>query len=94
MSNDRAPSLLTEDEAAEALRVCTRTLRKERQAGRLPYILIGRSVRYAPADLETFIERARTTVAEPRRKPPTRKVGANHKGGVIVPFSQREDTRR
>ena len=48
--------LLTERQAAERLAVCERTLRKERQAGRLAYVLIGRCVRYAPADLETYIE--------------------------------------
>jgi hypothetical protein len=34
-------------------------LRKERQAGRLPYILIGRAIRYTLADLETFVESSR-----------------------------------
>lgn len=37
--------LLTEEQAAERLSLCTKTLRKERKAGRLPYILIGRAVR-------------------------------------------------
>jgi len=38
-----APALLTEDEAAQALRVCARTLRKARREGRLSYVLIGRA---------------------------------------------------
>lgn len=45
------PILLTEKEAAQRLSLCTRTLRKARQDGELPYILIGRAVRYAVADL-------------------------------------------
>lgn len=86
-----SPALLTEDEAAQALRVCARTLRKERQAGRLPYILIGRRVLYAPSDLETFLERARTTDApQPKRVGAGRgKVAPNRQSGVIVPFSKR-----
>ena len=60
MTAERAwQPLLTEDEAAEQLKLCTRTLRKERQAGRLPYILIGRAVRYTLADLEAFVEASR-----------------------------------
>lgn len=35
------PILLTESEAAEALRLCPRTLRKARKAGLLHYVLIG-----------------------------------------------------
>ena len=52
-------TLLTEAEAAAAVRLCPRTLRKERQAGRLTYVRIGRTVRYTTADLESFIEGAR-----------------------------------
>src|SRR5690242_7971457 len=51
--------LLTEEEAARRLNLCPRTLRKERQAGRLPYILIGRAVRYTITDLEQFVEASR-----------------------------------
>jgi excisionase family DNA binding protein len=82
------PALLTEGEAAEALRICTRTLRKERQAGKLPYILIGRRVLYSPSDLETFIERARTVTEVRPKNIGKGKGGAKPKGGVIIPFSQ------
>jgi len=81
-------ALLTEQEAADVLKLCPRTLRKERQAGRLPYILVGRSVRYAPSDLDQFIERSRM-VDTPRPKRAGGKASANHRTGVIVPFSQR-----
>jgi len=82
------PELLTEQDAAATLKVCPRTLRKERQAGRLPYILIGRSVRYAPSDLEVFVQRSRT-IDVPRQKRSGGKASPNHRSGVIVPFSQR-----
>lgn len=51
--------LLTEEEAAERLRVCCRTLRKARQSGDLSFHLIGRNVRYSESDLAKFIERSR-----------------------------------
>ncbi|MXP42943.1 helix-turn-helix domain-containing protein [Allopontixanthobacter sediminis] len=54
-----SPALLTEHEAAEALRVCTRTLRKARQEGALPYVRFGRTIRYTESDLTQFIEKAR-----------------------------------
>lgn len=88
-----SPSLLTEEEAAEAFRVCARTLRKERQAGRLAYILIGRCVRYDPTDLQAYIERLKTVDRQPAGKVAPRKVIANQKSGVIVPFSQRSAGR-
>lgn len=81
-----APALLTEPEAAEALRVCTRTLRKARQDGRLTYVLIGRSVRYTMEDLQSFIEASRQD-AQPCEKP-TRRVTARPRG-KIVPFTAR-----
>lgn len=89
--------LLTEDEAAARLQICGRTLRKERQAGNVRYILIGRCVRYHPDDLAQLIE-IKATVDRPQ---PTkrsgqggRKVSANRGGGVIVPFSERQRRRR
>jgi excisionase family DNA binding protein len=50
--------LLSEEQAAALLGVSDRTLRKERQAGRLPYIMIRRVIRYSAADLNDYIERA------------------------------------
>ncbi len=83
--------LLTEVEAAERLRLCTRTLRKARKDGALHYILIGRAVRYTVADLESFVERLRKV--EPAclpPKPPRTKAAPQRGGGdVIVPFRER-----
>lgn len=75
--------LLTEDEAAERLRVCARTLRKERQAGRLPYVLIGRAVRYTLGDLESFIERARHQEPPARRQPTQGRKVRGNTGNVV-----------
>ncbi len=78
--------LLTEAEAAEALRIRPRTLRKCRQSGEIAFILFGRSIRYSVAEVNEFVGRA--TVANDRsltksmRRVPTRAVG------TIIPFSK------
>lgn len=89
------PILLTEAEAAKRLSLCTRTLRKARQDGQLPYILIGRAVRYTIADLESYIERLRQVqpACQPAQRP-ARISGSRPKGGgVIIPFSERSVRR-
>ena len=80
-------TLLTEAEAAEALRVCTRTLRKARHEGKLSYVLIGRAVRYTMSDLDSFIEASRQDAAQCERGP-TRTV-AKRQSGKIIPFTAR-----
>lgn len=88
------PLLLTEAEAAERLRVCTRTLRKARHAGLLHYVLIGRTIRYTLADLESYIERLRQVQPACRIKEPTRRTSQpSRKAGEIVPFTQRNARR-
>ena len=78
-------ALLTEQEAAEALRVCTRTLRQARKDGRLTYVLIGRCVRYTMDDLESFIAVSRQDTMP--RKRITRR--AARPAGKIIPFTAR-----
>ena len=82
-----APALLTEAEAAEALRLCTRTLRKARHEGKLSYVLIGRAVRYTMSDLESFIEASRQD-AQPCLNVPRKRTNARRPGNV-VPFTAR-----
>jgi len=63
MPNISQLPLLTERQAAELLGWTPDTLRLRRFRGQEPeYIKIGRSVRYAPADIEAFIIRSRVTV--------------------------------
>lgn len=78
--------LYTEPQAAEVLQVCTRTLRKARQEGRLTYVLIGRNVRYTLDDLDAFIEGSRQQNEQPRQAVTRRTV---RRQGKIVPFSAR-----
>lgn len=61
--------LLTEQEAADALRLSARTLRKARQAGQLNFFQHGSSIRYAPADLAQFIERNRVCPSTAAKAP-------------------------
>jgi len=59
--NSPAPLLLSPREAAQMLAVSPRFLWKitfERQPG-LPYVRMGRLVRYAVTDLQTWIDRQR-----------------------------------
>lgn len=78
--------LLTEVEAAEALRIRPRTLRKCRQSGEIAFIRFGRSIRYSAAEVNEFVGRA--TVANDRsptkstRRVPTRAIA------TIIPFSK------
>lgn len=81
------PHLLTEPEAAEALRVCPRTLRKARREGRLRYVLIGRAVRYSPDDLEAFVESSKQENQPCEKRPRSTSKG---KSGQIIPFSARQ----
>ncbi len=79
--------LLTETEAAERLRLCQRTLRKARAAGQLPYVLIGRSIRYTVADLESYVEALRRQSAPcPPKTAPTRR-SMKRRTGKIIPFT-------
>jgi excisionase family DNA binding protein len=60
LTNNSAPvagRLLTADEAADCLRISTRTLWTLTDRGELPCIRIGRSVRYRPADLASYCDR-------------------------------------
>lgn len=59
MSDQPTKRLITPEEAAELLGVEVQTLAVWRTTGRyeLPFVKVGRSVRYKAADLEKWIER-------------------------------------
>lgn len=86
--------LFTETEAAEAMKLCTRTLRKARQAGQLTYILHGRAVRYTLADLNSFIDSLRREEKpSPSIKPKSHPSGSTTSGGTVIAFSDRPSAR-
>lgn len=83
-----APALLTEPEAAAALHVCTRTLRKAREEGRLHWVKIGRRICYTPEDLAAFVDAARQCKAQRSSALPA---PIPRRGGTtIIPFSKRD----
>jgi excisionase family DNA binding protein len=57
LSTSAPARLLTTREAADYLRVSTRTLFSLSARGELPAVRIGRAVRYRPADLAAYVER-------------------------------------
>jgi excisionase family DNA binding protein len=52
-------NLLSEEEAAQLLRVAGRTLRRYRTEGRVGYLRIGREPMYLRSDLEEFLKQCR-----------------------------------
>lgn len=89
-----APILLNEEDAATRLGIHPRTLRRQREAGKINYILIGRRVLYDLSDIAAFIDRARITpeLAAPSRPIARGRRGkANRPGADIIPFSQRQN---
>lgn len=82
--------LLTEAEAAEALRLCRRTLRKARAEGLLRYILVGRAVRYTHDDLQSWIDSLRQA-GPPCPAPSSPATRSRQRGSAqIVPFHLRK----
>lgn len=56
----KTPQLLPPRDAARAMSISERTLFTLTKRGDLPAVRIGRSVRYDPADLQRFIDQAKT----------------------------------
>ena len=59
---DGSSPLLTDEEACQYLRIRQRQLYAWRMAGIIPFIRIGRSIRYRIQDLDAAIESMRVTV--------------------------------
>ncbi len=55
--------LLTASDVATLLAVNVETIRRMTRRGMLPSILLGRSRRYAPEDIQATIKRQRSTVS-------------------------------
>jgi hypothetical protein len=61
------PFLLTEQQAAHKLSLCPGMVSILRKRGEIPWVPVGRAVRYDPADLRAWIERKKD-VAVPDNK--------------------------
>lgn len=57
-ANDSS-ALLTLEEVIERTKLSRRKLLNDKAAGALPYIQFGRSIRYDPVDIDTYINRRR-----------------------------------
>jgi excisionase family DNA binding protein len=67
MPSTKRPQLLTEYEAADILRVtvnCLRDWRSRPRDGVVPFIKLGRLVRYDAADLDEFLRKGRQTAPQ------------------------------
>ncbi|WP_408022279.1 helix-turn-helix domain-containing protein [Sphingomonas aquatilis] len=83
--------LLTPEEAAKRIHVCTKTLRQLRQDGHIRYVAItDRKIRYRPEDCDEFIaSRARKAPECPSTLRRTRPTTTTTSSGRVVGFSAR-----
>jgi excisionase family DNA binding protein len=58
-TTDPLPHLLTIDEPAEHLGVNVRHVRRQIAERRVPFVKVGRLVRFDPVDIEAWLARAR-----------------------------------
>ncbi len=72
MPNAALPALLTPEEVAETTGLSLDTLAQWRSQKRgIPYLKIGRAVRYDAVEVQAYLERCRVSVSDPgerRRK--------------------------
>ncbi len=59
------PKLLTMDELAERLGVTRRHVRRLVTERRVPFLRVGRFIRFDPVDISTWLDRARVTSSRP-----------------------------
>ena len=63
------PDLLTSEEVANITGMSNETLAQWRSQRRgIPYLKIGRAVRYDPAEVQAYLERCRVSVSDPRER--------------------------
>lgn len=81
--------LMTEKEVADQLQISSRTLRKFRTNGNLPFVRFGRAIRYTPEDIRSFISQMTRANDNP---PPirTRRAAVSRRAPKLVPFSVRK----
>lgn len=89
--------LLTPEEAAARMKVCTKTLRQFRRQGLIRYVAItARTIRYRPEDCAAFIA-SRVTLDDaaiaPVPRPRPRRTSPGKAGNVISFTAQREARR-
>lgn len=90
-------TLLTPEEAAARIRVCTKTLRELRRKGLIRYVaLTARKILYRPEDCAAFVAskvRQDDPAAEPTPRPRPRRTSPGKVGNVISFTAQRQARR-
>ncbi len=82
------PGLMTEEQAAQWLACCTRTLRALRNEGKITYVRLKSGIRYTLGDLQAYVESQRTCRSISEKVPPTTK--CRSQSPVVLDF---EDLR-
>ncbi|WP_083937517.1 helix-turn-helix domain-containing protein [Sphingomonas sp. PR090111-T3T-6A] len=87
--------LLTPQQAAKRLHVCTKTLRQLRREGSIRYVAItDRKIRYRPEDCDEFVaSRARKAPECPSTSRKTRRISTSTSSGKVVAFTARRGSR-
>ncbi|WP_294243183.1 helix-turn-helix domain-containing protein [uncultured Sphingomonas sp.] len=87
--------LLTPDQAAHRLSVCTKTLRRLRQDGHIRYVAItDRKIRYRPEDCDDYVaSRARKAPECPSTSRKTRRISTSTSSSKVVDFTARQAQR-
>ncbi|WP_430459106.1 helix-turn-helix domain-containing protein [Sphingomonas parapaucimobilis] len=88
-------NLLSPQEAAKRLSVCTKTLRRLRQGGHIRYVAItDRKIRYRPEDCDDFVaSRARKAPECPSTSRKTRRISTLTSSSKVVDFTARQAQR-
>jgi excisionase family DNA binding protein len=69
MPNVVLPGLLTPEEVAVVTGLSRETLAQWRSQKRgIPYLKIGRAVRYDPSEVQAYLERCRVSVSDPQER--------------------------
>lgn len=68
------PVLFTEEEVAAKLRVSAKTIRREREKGKLGYLKIGHRVFITPEQINAYLEIVSVDPVAPKAKPPPQPV--------------------
>ena len=77
--------LLTPGDVAAALKVSQRTVERMRRRGEIPFVRIGRQVRFRADDLAAYLaRRVAASPPQPQRPRRARRTAA----GVVVPFTR------
>lgn len=80
--------LLTLQEAAASLKVCSKTLRGMVDEGKLPHVMVGARKRIDPADIAAFIRRRKKVSCPGHSKGKGRRTGNIISSGTVIGFQE------